>query len=46
MILTLDMDFMQILTLNIKELTRPVLEFGTIEFTDHFFMILSEKPFS
>ena len=38
MILTLDMDFMLILTLNIKELTRPAVEFRTIEFTDHFFM--------
>ena len=34
MILTLDMDFMLILTLNIKELTRPVIESRTIEFTD------------
>ena len=34
--------YMQILTLNITELTKPVLEFETIEFTDHFFMIFGK----
>ena len=34
--------YMQILTLNIKELTRPVLQFETIEFTDHHLMILGK----